>query len=76
MNWTLEKVAGQAVVLYEGERRDAVEREDLQAEQFWEGHRNTALYALRGTATPVTEEEVEEFIRRWNHEPQPADEAP
>lgn len=69
MNWTIEKVVRQAVVLYEGQREEAMGLGDLQGEQFWESHRNTALYALRGVDTPVSLEEVAAFIERWNNEP-------
>lgn len=44
--WTLEEVAEQAVVLYEGLRAQAVAEDDAQGENFWEGHRDTVLYAL------------------------------
>jgi len=69
MNWTLETVAGQAVVLYDSLREDALAKGDEQGIMFWEGHRNTALYALRGTDTPVTEDEVDLFVQAWNAEP-------
>jgi len=64
--WSLEDIAMQAVVLYEGEREHAVEQDNLQAIQFWESHRNNAIYALRGTDTPVSEDEVTKLITQWN----------
>lgn len=42
----LREVAEQAVTLYEIERARAVVEGDHQAENFWEGHRDTALQAL------------------------------
>lgn len=69
MNWSLEKVVRQAVVLYEAERVGQDANGDVHGENFWRSHRDTAIYALRGTATPVSQSEVEDIIEAWNHEP-------
>ena len=42
----LKEVAEQAVVLYEGMRAKAEDEDDIQAENFWEGHRNAVMRAL------------------------------
>lgn len=69
MNWTTETVTKQAVVLYNMLREQALAEGDEQGIMFWESHRNTALYTLRGTDTPVTEDEVDLFVQAWNREP-------
>lgn len=63
--WSLEDIAIQAVVLYEGCRKEADEKEDVQSEMFWRSHRNNVVYALRGTETPITEDEVEKLMEQW-----------
>ncbi len=71
MNWTMVDVAKQAVVLYEGLREEAERKHDAHGANFWASHRNTAYYAIRGTATPVTEEAISRLIDDWNHRPAP-----
>lgn len=45
----LRSVVEQAVVLYGIQRNEAEEAGDIQGENFWRGHRDTAMLALGQT---------------------------